>query len=151
MLEASSLTSHACRPPVDIIGEDESAVRPAPSFSVASGSCTTSVSSSQWLFDGKATTRWAVCVRSPNFPERYEPNDQCTIDVLPGAANRTVSSRAFEVEHRDALTIDGRRYSGYSGPDHVQVTPGSTIEWSTDGWYASVFELCLDVDSGGER
>jgi hypothetical protein len=142
----------SCRPPVDITDEDESAVRPAPSFSVASGSCTTSMSSSQWFIDGKATTRWAVCVRSPNFPERYEPSDQCTIDVLPGAANRTVSSRAFATErYDDALTIDGRRYSGYSGPDHVQVTPGSTIEWSTDGSYASSsngisgFELCLDV------
>jgi hypothetical protein len=145
----------SCRPPVDITDEDESAIRPAPSFSVASGSCTTSVSSSQWFIDGKATTRWAVCVRSPNFPERYEPSDQCTVDVLPGAVNRTVSSRAFEVDYGDALTIDGQRYPttwSYSGPDHVQVTPGSTIEWSTDGWYAgssngiSGFELCLDID-----
>ncbi len=146
----------SCRPPVDITDEGESAARPAPSFNVASGSCTTSVSSSRWFIDGKATTQWGVCVRSPNFPERYEPNDQCIVDVLPGAINRTVSSRAFFTAPYDALTIDGQRYSGSSGPDHVQVTPGSTIEWSTeiyssaDGSYdlrsisgISGFELCI--------
>jgi hypothetical protein len=114
------------------------------------------MSSSQWFIDGKATTRWAVCVRSPNFPNRYEGNDRCTIDVLPGAVDHTVSSRAFVTEYSfDALTIDGQRYSGYSGdsgPDHVPVTPRSTIEWSTDGSFArssngvSGFELCLDIE-----
>ena len=138
----------SCRPPVDITDDDEPAVRPAPSFSVASGSCTTSTASSRWFIDGKATTRWAVCVRSHYFPERYEHNDRCTIDVLPGAVNHTVSSRAFVTDSRwAALTIDGQRYSGSSGPDHVPVTPGSTIEWDTNNYYAvSGFELCLDIE-----
>jgi len=84
-------------------------------------------------------TRGGMC-----FTDRagqYGSREQCSVRVLRGVTLDTVF---FDTEtYHDSLRVNNRRYSGFSGPDGVSVSMGSTITWSTDGSVQREgFEVC---------
>jgi hypothetical protein len=97
-------------------------------FTVTSGECTLDSAGS--------------CFRSPNYPSFYDDNQQCSINVA--AAPVTLSVTTFSTEGDfDWLTVNGRQYSGTSGPDGVEVAIGSTISFTSDeSERRPGFEIC---------
>ena len=83
----------------------------------------------------------ATCVSSPGYPSNYGNYDRCTITPRDSGV-LIVTSFASEAGF-DYITIDGVRYDG-AGPQGVEVSPSTTISWSSDatitegGW-----EICL--------
>ena len=86
------------------------------------------------------------CFRSPNYPNSYNNNDACTITAL---ASGTLSSTTFSTESRyDVLRVDGRSFSGTTGPNGLSVTTSSSITFAADSSYTSSgFEICM-IDAG---
>lgn len=94
--------------------------RPVPTFSVSSGSCTTSVN--------------RHCVQSPNYPNNYGNSESCSIDVH---GTGVLNTEAFETESGfDRLVIDGHTFTGRGesrGPAGIRISDDSDITWHTDG------------------
>jgi hypothetical protein len=91
-------------------------------------------------------------MRSPDYPYPYGNFRACTFTVHAAV---TLSVAVFNVEPHptgscdyDAVTVNGNRYCGTSGPDGVQVAAGATISFTSDDdnwrlgskWYR--FEIC---------
>jgi hypothetical protein len=89
----------------------------------------------------------ATCFRSPNYPSRYNHNDNCAITVTAHEAV-TLSVTAFETDWGDYLTVagvpyQGTRYLGTSGPDGVEVAAGASITFTSDSYGTRTgFEVC---------
>ena len=85
----------------------------------------------------------ATCLRSPNYPSNYDVNQQCNITVA-ASEQVTLSVVAFYTESGyDFLTVNDVQYDHLSGPDGVQVAPGETITFISDGSKTrSGFEIC---------
>ena len=104
------------------------------------------------------------CATSPNYPNSYGINEECTISGVPPVELETV---AFEVEgdaysyldydgngdptddcYKDYLTVNGKRYCGTSGPSGAVAEDG-VVEWRSDsvevksGWKARPWSLSL--------
>ncbi|EOD07111.1 hypothetical protein EMIHUDRAFT_198407, partial [Emiliania huxleyi CCMP1516] len=84
------------------------------------------------------------CAASPNYPNSYGRNEECTISGVPPYELETV---AFDVEAGngcpfDYLTVNGKKYCGTSGPPSGAVAEDGVIEWRSDrsvvgpGWKA---------------
>ena len=79
-------------------------------------------------------TDGGLCAASPNYPNSYGDDEECTISGVPPVGLETV---AFEVEQCgscgcDYLTVNGVRYCGTSGPSGA-VAENGVIEWRSDG------------------
>ena len=87
--------------------------------------------------------RSATCFRSPFYPaSNYGNNEACSITV---AAHEqvTLSVTAFDTAPSDYLVVDGGYYSGTTSPEGVQLAPGATITFTSDGaGTSSGFEIC---------
>ncbi|CAK0827047.1 unnamed protein product [Prorocentrum cordatum] len=85
-----------------------------------------------------------ACVESPNYPQDYDPDQMCILEInLEQAAPLVVEGFATE-SYFDTLTVNGLTYSGTSGPSGI--TPTSSILWMSDffiqhgGW-----RLCVKM------
>lgn len=68
------------------------------------------------------------CVSSPNYPASYGVGEGCTVATFPGMGPMDA---VFDTEATyDTLTVNGKVYSGRSGP--AEVTPTGIITWSSD-------------------
>ena len=76
----------------------------------------------------------ATCFRSPNYPSNYNNRDICRITVT-AHEQVTLSVVAFNTDENDHLRVAGVRYSGTIGPDGIQVAPGASIIFTSNGWY----------------
>ena len=69
------------------------------------------------------------CINSPNYPQNYDANGSCIIDM---ASNLILQVKDFSTEVVwDALVVNGQNYSGSNGPVGVEAT--GEIFWSSDG------------------
>ena len=80
-------------------------------------------------------TNGGSCAVSPNYPNSYGNDEECSIIGVPPVGLETV---AFEVDLEsscrfDYLTVNGVKYCGFSGPNGVVAEDG-VIEWSSDNW-----------------
>lgn len=75
----------------------------------------------------------------------YENNEYCEIRVLRSG---TIHSSHFDTERNfDKFIVDGIEYHGDVGPDNVQISPNSSITWSTDGSVQKMgWRICLTPD-----
>jgi len=90
-----------------------------------------------------------LCAASPNYPNSYGINEECTISGVPPVG---LEMAAFDVDYEgngdptdecryDYLTVNGKKYCGTSGPEGVVAEDG-VIEWVSDddtvksGWKA---------------
>lgn len=106
------------------------------SFTVTAGPC--------------SLTTEKTCIRSPNYPGAYSANEHCDITV-----NRAgpLKVKTFNVEKGfDEFTVNGQIFTGEydydhdneGGPNGVEVTAGTVMEWNTDGQYQRTgWEICL--------
>ena len=105
-------------------------------FAVESGPCT--------VTDG--------CFRSPNYPNRYNWREACTISVLDYVVLRV---DAFDTLTSDfggdaaELEVNGVFFSGDEGPEGVMVNEGTSITWTSHQSFSSNnvvvytgFEIC---------
>lgn len=90
-------------------------VAPEPMWQVTSGPCT---------MDAEA------CVQSPNYPNKYEANERCTITVKESSAVPIVVEHFQTERNYDKLEVDGVVYTGSQGPDGV--TPKAVVTWYSD-------------------
>jgi len=81
------------------------------------------------------------CITSPNFPGKYGSSEGCVIDA---SQFDTIRVESFETEEKyDYLTVNGKEYSGTSGPDGVQVNKNNDIMWSSDfSWNKKGWKIC---------
>jgi len=91
------------------------------------------------------------CIMSPNYPDHYDPNDACYInigDVWSG----TLKIEDFNTEnYYDTLTVMGMRYHGatYSHYSFPGVERGTKIVLTSDATETrSGWKLCRE---GGQR
>jgi len=69
------------------------------------------------------------CITSPNYPENYGPDGSCAIEM---ASPSTLQVNDFNTEAVwDTLVVNGKNYSGSSGP--VGVMADGQISWFSDG------------------
>lgn len=101
------------------------------SFTVSSGSCTTSGS----------------CVRSPNYPSSYGNSQSCSITT---SSSGYVSPSAFSTEaNYDKLNFRRRGYGDYSGRRRrvftsIYLSSGNPITWTSDySTVSSGWEICM--------
>jgi hypothetical protein len=87
--------------------------------------------------------RSATCFRSPLYPtSNYTNNAACSVTV---AAHEqvTLAVTTFDTAPTDYLVADGGYYSGTTSPEGVQLAPGATISFTSDGsGTSSGFEVC---------
>ncbi|CAE6935347.1 unnamed protein product [Symbiodinium sp. KB8] len=82
------------------------------------------------ILEGPCTMDAEGCAVSPNYPSHYGSLQGCIIQVY-NPENKTISAKDFVTEASyDVLWVNGRRYSGSSGPDGV--VPRGPIQWSPD-------------------
>ena len=91
------------------------------------------------------------CATSPNYPNGYGDNEECTISGVPPVELETVG---FHVERCafgcrcDYLTVNGTKYCGTAGPEGAVAEDG-VIKWRSDGinvrsgWKARPWSLSL--------
>jgi len=80
--------------------------------------------------DGPCQVDAAGCAMSPNYPDRYSPNQDCTIQVF-NPENKSVVVEQFSTEMLyDVMWFNGRVYAGTSSPHGL--VPTEAIQWSTD-------------------
>lgn len=72
----------------------------------------------------------STCVESPNFPRRYDNDEQCTVEIHTGVAVPIQVSRFQTESYFDVLVVNGEPYSGSRGPH--KVTPTADINWYSD-------------------
>ena len=108
-----------------------------PTFTVGSGSCTTSD-------DGH-------CVRSPHYPGNYGNNEWCTIHASGFGVLST--NHFFTEDNVDYLRIGDARYSGMitssssATPTGALVSADVSISWHTDNSAIHTgFEVCVELD-----
>ena len=76
-----------------------------------------------------------MCAASPNYPNSYGINEECTISGVPPVELETVG---FHVERCafgcrcDYLTVNGTKYCGTAGPEGAVAEDG-VIKWRSDG------------------
>jgi len=85
------------------------------------------------------------CARSPNYPEEYGNDEECTI-VVDSNAVGPIEVEHFDVEQGyDTLTVNAQVYTGSSGP--AGVVPSGTITWRSDYTVtATGWKLCMGTD-----
>lgn len=101
-------------------------------FTVVSGTCT---------LKGK-------CIHSPNYPNKHDNNERCTVKVQNVASGEKISSALFNTESCcDKLTVISTQYKGQSlsnGPNNVAVSVNDEILWYSDGSVIyNGFQVCL--------
>jgi len=91
-----------------------------------------------WSVTGEGCRMSGNCIQSLNHPGNYGNNEECTIKVHEAA----ITVNAFNTEEGyDTLTVNGRSYSGTSGPSSG--TYSGTISWDSDfSITASGWKLC---------
>lgn len=86
-----------------------------------------------------------ACVTSPNFPDHYGPDEECTMDIY-GGVEKYLEVLSFDTEEGvDTLTIGGRDFSGKASVAQEMWGSmiNSTISWSSDeSQEASGWKLC---------
>lgn len=95
------------------------------------------------------------CLTSPNYPSTYNKDDRCEIQVRANN-DKHIHVVSFATElYYDKLTVNGKSYSGTSGPEGV--TPHGTIIWESDDEDPSAgWKLCAEAakekawDTGGQ-
>jgi hypothetical protein len=90
-------------------------------------------------------TDGGACFQSPNYPQKYDNNQACTIkavSVLPGAK---LMSDDFYVSGGDYLQIGDRQYPYYyKSPDRLHVNAGDEMYWFSDGSTVNRgFKVCM--------
>ncbi|XP_055331258.1 transmembrane protease serine 11D-like [Paramacrobiotus metropolitanus] len=95
-----------------------------------------------------------VLIQSPNYPDQYPNNAQCTWSVR-GVAGKGLefSSIAFNLEGGsctyDALTIGSQSFCGTSGPNNFVTGASVTVSFRTDGSVQySGFQVAIRVTDG---
>ncbi|EOD26646.1 hypothetical protein EMIHUDRAFT_236694 [Emiliania huxleyi CCMP1516] len=94
------------------------------------------------------------CAASPNYPNSYGINEECTISGVPPVGLEVIG---FDVEAHsscswDYLTVNGITYCGTSGPSGAVAEDG-VIEWRSDGivvksgWKTELRNLIEDATS----
>eukprot|EP00959_Pyramimonas_sp_CCMP1952_P278822 5829897-Pyramimonas_sp.AAC.1 len=97
---------------------------PAPTAAPGSGS--------MWGAISGPCVQDGACVQSPNYPQYYSNNQQCTIEINAASA-APIIVEYFNVEwYFDYLLVDGwKTFSGRRRRPHG-FTPSSSILWSSD-------------------
>ncbi|CAK0911940.1 unnamed protein product, partial [Prorocentrum cordatum] len=82
------------------------------------------------------------CMQSPNYPQKYDANQACTLHIdLRTAVPIAVESFTTESGY-DKLTVNGVVYSGFSGPSGI--TPSASISWTSDhSLHQTGWRLCM--------
>ena len=83
-----------------------------------------------WEVSGDCTRDEAEpqCIQSPNYPKKYSDGQQCTIQVLETSVPIKVDF--FNVHRKDAMIIDGTKYTRRNGPDLSGLNrPNATTTW----------------------
>jgi len=71
-----------------------------------------------------------TCVLSPNYPLNYGSSQTCRVQFN---SHETLHVDDFATENNfDSMVLDGKTYTGLSGPDQIEVTPDSVMTWETD-------------------
>jgi len=101
---------------------------PTPAPSQATPSPTASPTCAFALISGGCGATCS-CISSPNYPENYDASDSCVIEL---ASPSSLEVKDFTTEvFWDTLVVNGKNYSGSSGP--VGVEADGQIYWSSDG------------------
>lgn len=105
----------------------------APTLSLAGAALlptTTTLPAATWkVVSGNCTLDESMCASSPNYPAEYPANQGCQIDVGPNMGPITVVNFTTEAGF-DVLTVNGRPYSGFGGPEGV--VPTGFVLWNSD-------------------
>lgn len=126
---------------------------PLPPLPPGQGVFTVDMNPSGPRFSWCTVTDSGTCMRSPDYPYPYGSFRACTFTVHAAV---TLWVAVFNVEPHpaascdyDAVTVNGNRFCGTSGPDGVQVAAGATISFTSDQfdnwrtgskWYR--FKIC---------
>jgi len=70
------------------------------------------------------------CATSPNHPNDYGNNEDCTIYGLPPVGLEVLAFDVYDCPY-DYLTVNGVKYCGDSGPAGVEALDG-TLQWHSD-------------------
>jgi len=108
---------------------------------VKGGSC----SATGWeVASGQCKIDNDCCLTSPGFPNIHKGNEKCVVKV--GTAPGAIASRTFQTEKGyDFLTVNGKKYSGDTGPKGVEPEASKgDIVWESDhSEHKKGFKLCL--------
>jgi len=97
-----------------------------------------------WVASGPCTIdSQSQCAQSPNYPQNYGHNEECSISIRNTANVAPITSRHFETEDGfDVLVVNGNEYSGNVGPE--EVVPRDSIHWKSNGAVArSGWRICI--------
>ena len=90
------------------------------------------------------------CITTPNFPNRYPSDTECTWRTSASNVSAVLSVTTFDLESGyDLLSITGpgstiQSFSGNEGPEGAVVGPGEVITFTSDfGMEYSGFEICF--------
>ena len=89
------------------------------------------------------------CITTPNFPNRYPSDTECTWRTSASNVSAVLSVTTFDLESGyDLLSITGpgstiRSFSGNEGPEGAVVGPGQVITFTSDFGMGSGFEICF--------
>ncbi|CAK0869737.1 unnamed protein product [Prorocentrum cordatum] len=84
------------------------------------------------------------CLESPNYPQDYGVDQECTVEIDSGSA-APILVESFNTESFfDYLIVNGVEYSGTYGPDGI--IPSTSIVWSSDNmWSENGWRLCAQA------